>query len=95
MCVEVGWEEGWLMRWAHSLLSVGSASQPIFPGHVAWVSWVPVAGLIRTFFLGSPILQQERIVLCQAVLKKKKLGGMQIGTNFLKDVLHYVSTVFK
>lgn len=69
MCVEVGWGRG-LARvlGAHCRLSAGSASQPICPGHVALASWVLVTGLIRAFLLGSPTLQQERIVSCQAVL---------------------------
>ena len=58
MCVEVGWGRG-LARvlGAQSLLSAGSASQPICLGHVAWASWVPVTGLIRAFLLCSPTLQ--------------------------------------
>lgn len=31
----------------------------------------------------------------QCFKKKKSWEGMQIGTNFLKDVLHYISAVFQ
>lgn len=43
----------------------------------------------------NPATRTYCLVSSSALKKKKELGGMQIGTNFLKDVLHYISTVFK
>ena len=42
-----------------------------------------------------PATRTYCLVSSSALKKRIGVGGMQIGINFLKDVLHYVSTVFK